>query len=65
MPSNKIYKPFVKNFDGWNTKKKECHYKETVPPMFKEKNIWWISVGVNIGFEEDSFSPPPKQRSRG
>ena len=50
MPDNTDY---PKDFDGWNTKKKECHYKETVPPMFKEKDIWWISVGVNIGFEED------------
>lgn len=21
--------------------------------MFKERDIWWASVGVNIGFEED------------
>ena len=21
--------------------------------MFKERDIWWISIGINIGFEED------------
>ena len=23
------------------------------PPLFKERDIWWVSVGVNVGFEED------------
>lgn len=44
---------FVKDFDGWIIKKKEHHYRKTVPPLFKERDIWWVSVGVNIGFEED------------
>jgi len=21
--------------------------------MFKERDIWWVSIGVNVGFEED------------
>ena len=45
-----IYK---KDFDGWIEKKKEHHYKKTLPPMFKERDIWWVSIGVNVGFEED------------
>ena len=49
MPDNK----FAKDFDGWIVKKKELHYKQSSPPMFKERDIWWASVGVNIGFEED------------
>lgn len=44
---------FVKDFDGWIIKKKEHHYRKTIPPLFKERDIWWVSVGVNIGFEED------------
>jgi mRNA interferase MazF len=44
---------FVKDFDGWIIKKKEHHYRKTVPPLFKERDIWWVSVGVNVGFEED------------
>ena len=42
-----------KDFDGWIEKKKESHYKTSKPPLFKERDIWWVSVGVNVGFEED------------
>lgn len=34
-------------------KKKDLHNKQAVPPLFKERDIWWVSVGVNVGFEED------------
>lgn len=44
---------FPKDFDGWIEKKKESHYKNSISPLFKERDIWWISVGVNVGFEED------------
>ena len=44
---------FPKKFDGWIEKKKDCHYRSAKPPMFKERDIWWVSIGVNVGFEED------------
>jgi mRNA interferase MazF len=44
---------FPKDFDGWIEKKKDCHFRASLPPMFKERDIWWVSVGVNVGFEED------------
>jgi mRNA interferase MazF len=44
---------FPKDFDGWIGKKKESHFKTSSPPLFKERDIWWVSVGVNVGFEED------------
>ena len=44
---------FLKDFDSWIIKKKESHYKVKMPPLFKERDIWWVSVGVNVGFEED------------
>ena len=44
---------YIKDFDGWIIKKKEYHYQNLLPPMFKERDIWWVSVGVNVGFEED------------
>ena len=44
---------FAKDFDGWIKKKKTCHYQEKEAPFFKERDIWWIAVGVNVGFEED------------
>ena len=44
---------YDKDFDNWIKKKKECHYKVSAPPLFKERDIWWCSIGVNVGFEED------------
>ena len=44
---------FSKDFDGWIAKKKEYHYRDSLPPLFKERDIWWVSIGVNVGFEED------------
>lgn len=44
---------YNKDFDGWNSKKKEINSKFHKPPMFKERDIWWVSVGINVGFEED------------
>ena len=43
----------IKDFDGWIEKKKVSHYKNSLPPLYKERDIWWVSVGVNVGFEED------------
>lgn len=41
-----------KDFDRWNTKKKEIHGQE--PKIFcHPREIWWCSLGVNIGFEQD------------
>lgn len=49
MPA-KIY---IKEFDKWIEKKKELHNKHVVPPLFKECDIWWASIGINVGYEED------------
>jgi mRNA-degrading endonuclease toxin of MazEF toxin-antitoxin module len=39
-----------KNFDSWNSKKKFLEYREE-KFLFKEADIWWCSVGLNIGSE--------------
>lgn len=40
-----------KNFDQWNELKKNLEKnKKTV--FFKEREIWWVNVGINIGDEE-------------
>ncbi|MEK7501033.1 MAG: type II toxin-antitoxin system PemK/MazF family toxin [Patescibacteria group bacterium] len=51
----------VKKFDEWNIKKKaidEC----SEPPDCHEREIWWCSIGVNVGSEQHSqtsdFSRP-------
>lgn len=43
-----------KDFDGWNEVKKITHRKDAAPESFpKEREIWWSSVGVNVGVETD------------
>lgn len=44
---------YTKNFDNWIVKKKKLHDKDGAPPLFKERDIWWVSVGVDVGYEED------------
>jgi len=41
-----------KDFKTWH-KKKECIHEKTQRVYFHEREIWWCSVGVNIGFEQD------------
>ena len=41
-----------KDFDSWNSKKKYLH-KEKQRPFFKEGEVWFASLGVNIGYEQD------------
>ena len=41
-----------KDFDGWNESKKKIHNRVDAP-FFHEREIWWCSLGANIGFEQD------------
>jgi mRNA interferase MazF len=41
-----------KDFDKWNTIKKEIHAKQLLP-LFSEREVWWCQLGVNVGSEED------------
>ncbi len=41
-----------KNFDSWSEQKKKLHARER-EVFFHEREIWWCSLGVNIGFEQD------------
>lgn len=38
-------------YDEWNIVKKRIEYSNHKPPYFKEGDIWWLSVGYNIGNE--------------
>ena len=43
-----------KDFDKWNGLKKNINDSEKPEDFnFHEREIWWCSVGVNIGFEQD------------
>lgn len=39
-----------KNFDDWNHVKKKLEVVHK-PPFFNEREIWWCSIGMNIGSE--------------
>lgn len=41
-----------KDFDDWNKIKKYLD-KEHNPPTFKQGEIWWCSIGLNVGDEEN------------
>src|SRR6185369_9821330 len=42
-----------KDFDVWNEEKKKISAKAGNDFMFCEREIWWCSIGLNIGDEED------------
>ncbi|MFH0755316.1 MAG: type II toxin-antitoxin system PemK/MazF family toxin [bacterium] len=41
-----------KNFDEWNTQKKIIHNTEN-KKTFHEREVWFIKIGENIGFEQN------------
>src|SRR5437773_11349079 len=41
-----------KDFPGWHRQKEQLHAQRHTP-TFQEREIWWCSVGVNIGHEMD------------
>ncbi|MFA6340631.1 MAG: type II toxin-antitoxin system PemK/MazF family toxin [Candidatus Paceibacterota bacterium] len=41
-----------KDFDKWNTEKKNLEIREK-KIRFHEREIWWCSIGTNIGDEQD------------
>ncbi|MFA7308725.1 MAG: type II toxin-antitoxin system PemK/MazF family toxin [Patescibacteria group bacterium] len=41
-----------KDFDTWNNRKKDIQTSEFVAYVH-EREIWWCSLGINIGYEQD------------
>lgn len=41
-----------KDFDKWNIKKKAIHHNKA-PVFCHPREVWWCSLGVNVGFEQD------------
>ena len=41
-----------KNFIQWNDKKIQIHENE-LGKLYHAREVWWCSLGVNIGFEQD------------
>ena len=40
-----------KDFKSWHGKKESLHH-EKERPFFHEREVWFCSLGVNIGFEQ-------------
>ena len=43
----------MKDFDKWNKRKKKIDYNNTKNILPKIKEVWWLSIGLNVGVEED------------
>jgi mRNA interferase MazF len=41
-----------KDFNNWNSLKKQLE-KKAENKFFHEREVWWCSLGINIGHEED------------
>jgi mRNA interferase MazF len=41
----------TKDFSQWNALKTKL--QENSHPMFEERQVWWTSIGINVGDEED------------
>ena len=53
----------LNDFDIWNNEKQMIHGKQNMNNVFfKEREIWWCHLGLNIGFEQngkgDAFLRP-------
>jgi mRNA interferase MazF len=48
-----ILKQMQKDFDKWNDKKKALNEKIIENIFFREKEVWWCHLGLNVGFEQD------------
>ena len=51
-----------KDFDGWNSRKKQTHDQSEYLPLYRERQVRWCTLGVNVGYEQDGtgegFSRP-------
>ncbi|MDO8537091.1 MAG: type II toxin-antitoxin system PemK/MazF family toxin [bacterium] len=43
----------MKDFDSWNKEKKNLEQFGHDALLFRERQIWWCSIGRNIGSEQD------------
>ena len=50
----------MKDFDQWNSLKKKIHNTGNIK-YYRPRDIWWCSLGINIGSEQDG-SGGSKQR---
>lgn len=49
---NCINRPMSKEFEAWSNKKSVLH-NEGLIEFYHEREVWWCSLGINIGDEQD------------
>lgn len=42
-----------KQFDEWNENKKEINSQKDRFLYFRDGEIWWVKLGINVGYETD------------
>lgn len=47
---------YTKGFDEWIRVKEKLHFKIHKPPLVSEGEIWWASLGENVGWEMNGKS---------
>ena len=50
-----IMNEVIKKFLEWSKLKIEIHSSEEINFYFKEREIWWTSIGQNIGSEQNGI----------
>ena len=48
----------LKGFSEWFGLKTKLHERHQTPPFVSEREIWWASVGENVGSEINGKSAP-------
>ena len=49
-----MVKNYIKRFDEWIKQKKKLDSHNSTDSLYvKEREVWWISIGVNVGAEID------------
>lgn len=43
----------MKDFDSWNKEKKNISTEGHTTLSFHEREVWWCSIGINLGDEQD------------
>lgn len=43
----------MKDFNDWHKKKTGIEQENDTRLFFQEREVWWCSIGYNVGFEQD------------
>lgn len=41
------------DFENWSNLKKALNDKNEIPPYWNIRDVWWLSLGLNIGHEQN------------